>query len=223
MVEIMLKKNWFFVAIIIFYLLFLCKDHIFGMFDYTEDLGSAVNQEEIEYYKSEYKNISELFTITTLDYQTVYSRVVLHDIYAFNKEITIGKGSSDGVKLQDLVINQDGVIGIVKTVNNHSSIVELLTNPNIELSVKIGSSYGILSCIDDQVVVKNITLDKEIHVGDKVYTSGLTSIPGDIYVGTVREIHTDSLDLEYVLDIDLGVNMHDINYVAVVRLGEDES
>lgn len=223
MVEIMLKKNWFFIAIIILYLLFLCKDYIFGMLDHTEDLGATLNQEEIEFCKSEYENISLLFNIDTLDYHTVYGRVILHDIYAFNKEITIGKGSSDGVKLQDLVMSQDGVVGVVKTVNDHSSVVELLTNSNIELSVKIGSSYGILSCIDDQVVVKNIKLDQEIQVGDKVYTSGLTNIPGDIYVGTIREIHTDSLDLEYVLDIDLGVNMHDITYVAIVRLGEDES
>ena len=218
----MLKKNWFLIAIIILYLMFLCKDHIFGMFDHTKDLGDTLNQEEIEYYKREYENISELFNINTWDYHIVYGRAILHDIYAFNEEITIGKGSSDGVKFQDLVINQDGVVGVVKEVNQNSSVVELLTNPNLELSVKIGSSYGILSCVDDQVIVKNIKLDQEIQVGDKIYTSGLTSIPGDIYVGTVREIHKDNLDLEYVLDVDLGVNLHNITYVAIVRLGDGE-
>lgn len=223
MVEIMLKKNWFFVAIIILYLLFLCKDHIFGMFDHTQDLGATLNQEKIEYYKREYENISELFNIDTLGYHTVYGRVVLHDIYAFYEEITIGKGTRDGVKLQDLVINQDGVVGVVKKVNDHSSVVELLTSPNMELSVKIGSSYGILSCVDDQVIVKNIKLDQEIQVGDKVYTSGLTSIPGSSLVGTVQEIHTDNLDLEYVLDINLNVNIHDITYVAIIRLGDGEA
>lgn len=222
MVEIMLKKNWFYLAILVLYLLFLSKDYLIGMFDHTKDLGISVSKEEIEYYKGEYENISKLFAINVLDYHTVYARVILHDIYAFHQEITVGKGLSDGVKLQDLVMNQDGVIGIVKTVNNHSSVVELLTNPNIELSVKIGSSYGILSCVDDQVMVKNIKLDQEIQVGDKVYTSGLTTIPGDILVGTVKEVHTDSLDLEYVINVDLGVNLHDITYVAIVRLGDGE-
>ena len=60
------------------------------------------------------------------------------------------------------------------------------------------------------------------QVGDKVYTSGLTNIAGDILVGTVKEIHTDNLDLEYVLDIDVAADLHDITYVAVIRRGDGE-
>ena len=218
----MLKKNWFIIVVLVLYLLFLCKDQLFGMLDHTEDLGSAVNREEASYYQTEYENMGELLDIPTSSYHVVYSRAVLRDIYAFFEEVTIGKGSYDGVQEQDLVINQDGVIGVVKTASQHSSVVELLTNTDISLSVKIGTSYGMISCVDNRVIVKNIKLDQEIQVGDKVYTSGLTNIPGDILVGTVKEIHTDNLDLEYVLDIDVAADLHDITYVAVIRRGDGE-
>ena len=135
---------------------------------------------------------------------------------AFYDEIVIGKGSSDGVKKQDLVINELGVIGIVKDVNKHSSIVELLTNSDLELSVKINNSYGILESSDKEIIVKNIKLDQEITVGDDVYTSGLTKIPGDIYIGKVKEIKKDNLELEYIIKVDAINYLEDITYVAVI-------
>ena len=49
-----------------------------------------------------------------------------------------------------------------------------------------------------------------------VYTSGLTSIPGDILVGSVKEIRTDGLELEYILDVESATYLQDIRYVAVL-------
>lgn len=218
MVARMIKKNAYIIILLILYLLFLCQDHLLGFLDNTDNLMSSIYDEKLAYYQNEYEEMQKLLNIEVLDYQAIYSKVILRDIYAFYDEITIGKGSYDGVSKGDLVVNEKGVIGLVKSVNKHTSIVELLTNSNIELSVKINQSYGILTSVDNEIIVKNVKLDDEIKVGDFVTTSGLTSVPGEILVGKVSEIKTDTLGLEYILEVDAVAYLQDISYVAV--LGE---
>ena len=218
MVARMIKKNAYIIILLILYLLFLCQDHLLGFLDNIDNLMSSIYDEKLAYYQNEYEEMQKLLNIEVLDYQAIYSKVILRDIYAFYDEITIGKGSYDGVSKGDLVVNEKGVIGLVKSVNNHTSIVELLTNSNIELSVKINQSYGILTSVDNEIIVKNVKLDDEIKVGDFVTTSGLTSVPGEILVGKVSEIKTDTLGLEYILEVDAVAYLQDISYVAV--LGE---
>lgn len=212
----MLKKNWFVIVVLVLYLLFLAKDHFFGFLDNTQNLDSYLTDVKLLYYQNEYQEMKKLLDIDDQDYSFLYSKVLLRDIYYFYDEITIGKGSSDGIKVQDLVVNEEGVVGIVKEVKNHSSVVQLLTHSDTQLSVKINQSYGILTSVDHEIIVKNIKLDQDIQVGDLVYTSGLTSIPGDILVGSVKEIRTDGLELEYILDVESATYLQDIRYVAVL-------
>ncbi len=212
----MIKKNWFIFALLILYLLFLCKDHLFGFLDNSEYLTDFLYDTKLEYYKKEYEDMQKLLQINNTDYNIVYSKIILRDIYQFYDEITIGKGISDGVKEQDLVVNELGAVGVIKEANQHSSIVSLLTNSSIELSVRINNSYGILCSKDHKIIVKNIKLDQEIKEGDQVYTSGLTNIPGDILVGSVKKIKTDGLELEYILDVSSVIDMNDLSYVAVI-------
>ena len=212
----MLKKNWFVIVVLVLYLLFLAKDHFFGFLDNTQNLDSYLTDVKLLYYQNEYQEMKKLLDIDDQDYSFLYSKVLLRDIYYFYDEITIGKGSSDGIKVQDLVVNEEGVVGIIKEVKNHSSVVQLLTHSDTQLSVKINKSYGILTSVDHEIIVKNIKLDQDIQVGDLVYTSGLTSIPGDILVGSVKEIRTDGLELEYILDVESATYLQDIRYVAVL-------
>lgn len=221
MVALMIKKNAYIIILLVIYLLFLCKDHLLGFLDNTDNLTSYIYDEKLEYYKEEYEDMQKLLELDHLDYQAIYSKVILRDIYAFYNEITIGKGSSDGIHDGDLVINEMGVVGVVKSVNEHTSVVLLLTNSKIELSVKINNSYGILTSVDNEIIVKNVKLDEEIKVGDLVYTSGLTNVPGNILVGEVSEIKSDTLGLEYILEVDAVAHLQDITYVAV--LGEVSS
>lgn len=216
MVDNMLKKNWFIIVLIGLYCLFLCKDYLFGFVNNIDDLNSVICDEKVNYYQEEYKHMQQLLDINYRDYNTIYSRVVLRDIYAFYEKIIINKGSSDGIKKQDLVINEKGVIGVISKVAKNSSEVLLLTNSNISLSVKINDSYGMLTSYDEKIIVKNIKLDKEIKIGDLVYTSGLTNIPGDILIGKVSTTNKDDLELEYIIDVESISHLQNINYVAVI-------
>ena len=213
----MIKKNWFIIAILLIFILFLAKDHLFGFVSNTHDLQEFIYDYKLEYYKNEYNQMQSLLNIPKSDYEVTYGKIILRDIYKFYDEITINVGTSSGIQVQDLVINELGVIGVIKEVHQNSSIVELLTNKNMELSVRVDSSYGILTSQNDQIIIKNIKLNETIQVGDKVVTSGLTSIPKDIEIGTIKSIEKDHLELEYILEVESMARLEDINYVAVLK------
>ena len=138
------------------------------------------------------------------------------NIYEFYEKIEISKGSKANIKKGDLVIAQNGVIGVIEKVKENSSEVLLLTNSKINLSVKINNAYGILTSKDHQILVKNIKLTEEIKEGNTVTTSGLTDIPGGILIGKVKQVKKDKLELEYILEIDVNVNFKEIKFVGVV-------
>ena len=220
MVFNMIKKNWFIIAILLIFILFLSKDHLLGFISNTKDLQEYIYDTKLEYYKEEYTEMQSLLNIPESDYEVTYGKIILRDIYEFYDEITINVGTSSGIKVQDLVINELGVIGVIKEAHKNSSVVELLTNKDMELSVRVGSSYGILSSKDEKIIIKNIKLNETIKEGDTVYTSGLTSIPKDIKIGTIKSISKDNLELEYILEVESLSRLEDINYVAILSGGK---
>ena len=220
MVFNMIKKNWFIIAILLIFILFLSKDHLLGFISNTKDLQEFIYDTKLEYYKEEYMEMQSLLNIPESDYEVTYGKIILRDIYEFYDEITINVGTSSGIKVQDLVINELGVIGVIKEAHKNSSVVELLTNQDMELSVRVGSSYGILSSKDEKIIIKNIKLNETIKEGDTVYTSGLTSIPKDIKIGTIKSISKDNLELEYILEVESLSRLEDINYVAILSGGK---
>ncbi len=220
MVFNMIKKNWFIIAILLIFILFLSKDHLLGFISNTKDLQEFIYDTKLEYYKEEYMEMQSLLNIPESDYEVTYGKIILRDIYEFYDEITINVGTSSGIKVQDLVINELGVIGVIKEAHKNSSVVELLTNKDMELSVRVGSSYGILSSKDEKIIIKNIKLNETIKEGDTVYTSGLTSIPKDIKIGTIKSISKDNLELEYILEVESLSRLEDINYVAILSGGK---
>ena len=219
MVFNMIKKNWFIIAILLIFIFFLSKDHLLGFISNTKDLQEFIYDTKLEYYKEEYMEMQSLLNIPESDYEVTYGKIILRDIYEFYDEITINVGTSSGIKVQDLVINELGVIGVIKEAHKNSSVVELLTNKDMELSVRVGSSYGILSSKDEKIIIKNIKLNETIKEGDTVYTSGLTSIPKDIKIGRIKSISKDNLELEYILEVESLSRLEDINYVAILSGG----
>lgn len=212
----MLKKNWFYLSLIVIYLLFLSKDYLIKLTKNNINIDTITESRE-EYYETEYKKLTKLVDLKPNNYEIIYSKIILRDIYEFYDNVTILKGESDGIKEGNIIINNDGLIGVInKTFKNYSE-VNLLTNKNINISVKINNSYGILSSNNNIIYVKNIKLQNEIKEGDKVYTSGLTNTPDNILIGTVKNVKKDNLELEYILEITPSVDFHNINYVGVIK------
>ena len=168
-------------------------------------------------YQNLKKEYEELLKINDLDIpyikEGIVSKVIIHDPYLFFEEMTILKGKKEGIKEQDVIVNESGYVGRVKTVLENSSQIELLTSSNTILSVKVGNSYGILKKEGEKLVIGDITSKEEIKKDTIVYTSSFTNIPSEIPVGKVSEILSNTLEQKIV--IEPFVDFNNINYVFV--------
>lgn len=171
-----------------------------------------------EYQSTLKSNYEELLNYHNLSINTnpniIISKVKFRNIYSFKDEIVIYKGFKDKVGVGDAVVNSDGLVGVVKKTFEHDSIVELLTNKNSEISVKINDAYGILT-YDGKVIVNSLNVSENISVGDKIYTSGIGNLPGNILVGEVAKINLNNNKIEKVIEVSLKADLNKINYLYI--------
>ncbi len=130
---------------------------------------------------------TRLESLTNLNYDAynyTYGKVILRELYNFTEEILIK--TSKEVQEGDIVVNKEGVIGIISHYNYHLATVLLLTNKNTALSIKINGLYGKLK-FKNNLIIEDIPKDK-INIGDPIYTSGLTKYPEGLLIGKVSKI-----------------------------------
>lgn len=162
------------------------------------------------------KSLLELKKIYT-SYNLIYSTVILNNLSA--NTFTIDKGKNSNIKKNSPVINSDGLIGIIDTLYEDTSIVKLISSKNYNISIKINDIYGALSYYkDNKYIVKDINISNNIKINDKVYTTGLGNLPSGILIGTVQEIKQDDYGISNILLVR-GFDFNNTKYVAV--LGED--
>ena len=124
----------------------------------------------------------------------------------------INKGSEDQVKVGDAVINNDGVIGIVKEVSNNTSSVINLKGIN-NLSIDIDNNIGTLKYYNGEYFIVD-DISSDISVNSEVYTSTYGSIKEKLFVGIVNNV--ENIDGKKIIYIKKNVDFNNINYLYVV-------
>lgn len=164
---------------------------------------------------------NELLNINNINYNSSLnlniSKVMYRDIYDYNNYITIYKGSNDNLVKNMAVLNEFGLVGIIDKVNKNNSIVKLITNIDSNISVKINNNFGILKVSNNKLIVSDISNYNDINIGDKIYTSGLGNVIGDLYVGEVSDISLNSTNIEKIITVKSNVDFNNIKYIAVVK------
>ena len=210
--------------LLIFFLILLFKESIYGLIikgTNLDTLDSRVAEIKSTYYEEEYFKLANSIDLLVNDeYNYIYSKVLYRDVYDFFKEMTILKGSEDGVAVNSAVLNESGLIGTIKKVNKNSSVVTLITNPDSQISIKVNNTYGILESKNSKLVLTSINNYEDIAIGDIVYTSGIGNLPGGIKVGTVSSVSKNALGIEQMITVTSDVDFNALDYVAVFNEGE---
>ena len=206
---------------------------------------SRINDKELDksinFLKEELSNkdkeVTELKSILNLNetlstYKIINATVINRNMKSFFKELTINKGTIDGVKKNMAVVTNDGLIGKVIKSNKNNSIVKLITSADIYnmLSVQINIDnkyvYGILKDYDlntNSFIIEGIDENVEIKEGAIVSTTGLSNIyPSGLIIGEVVRIQKDNFDLAYILKVKPSVDFDNFHYVAVLDRGEND-
>lgn len=137
--------------------------------------------------------------------------------------LTLNKGTQAGIKTNMVVVNTEGVVGMVTATSEHFSTVMPIINTSSHLSVKLMKSHFRGQLIWNGVspthaTMRDVPEHATVEVGDSVVTSGSSSYyPEGLFVGIVKEVNVDRNGGFYNLTIDLGVNYASIYNVQIIE------
>ena len=215
----MIKKNRDYILLLGVFLLTLFSNSLNNI---LVSFNPNLKQDNIynNYDKVLEKEIKEINENKALPYKNLdltLSRVKYRDVYDFMNTLTLYKGFLDGVSVNDAVLTNNGLVGVIEKTFAHYSVVRLITNKQSNISVKINNSIGVLKFQNNKLIVSNINNYENINIGDLIYTSGLGNIDEGIYVGKVKNIKLNNTEIEKIIEVSINEPLENINYLYIWR------
>ncbi|MDQ3066069.1 MAG: rod shape-determining protein MreC [Actinomycetota bacterium] len=160
------------------------------------------------------------------DYDGVAAEVISQPAAAFEQEIVISAGSSEGVALNAPVVTADGFVGTVTRVTGAAARVRLLTDRASAVSaldLRTNAS-GIVrpGAVGETLILDRVKKDEIIQVGDEVITAGwragsLASLyPKGIPIGRVSFVGQLNTDLWQQVIVVSDVDFSSLDAVLVL-------
>jgi rod shape-determining protein MreC len=174
-----------------------------------EAQGEAVLQDDAATQLSEILDQQHLEWVGDID--TTTARVLSSDPSNFSHTIDISKGSDDGLKVDMPVVNGAGLVGKIVQVTPNRSTVQLITDPDFKVGVRLLGSDLATGTAHGQGRGEDLLVDTRLEPdiddppkpGTALTTSGaqLSAFPDSIPVGKVRTVREagGGLTLELVV------------------------
>ncbi len=165
------------------------------------------------------------------DFAPVPARVIVRSPNSWYQTFQINKGSSDGIRVDQPVVNSAGLVGKVKEVSDGNAVVMLLTDPEFGVSARSldsgepGSVSPAVGAAGD-LRFELVPNAKEVRRGERIITAGtstsarvsdLTSLyPAGIPIGTVSRIETGEGELDRVIHVKPAAELRTLDIVEVL-------
>lgn len=165
----------------------------------------------------------------------VAANVIDRDPLLWYQQITIDKGSDDGVKVNDPVIGQDGLVGEISVViSGSSSVVTLITDPKFAAAAMIEDTTGVSGVLQPDVGNPSTlqltdiptASSSQVQTGQVVVTSGFRDTndpviesyyPPGIPIGTISTQNPqDSITTNQQVQVTPFVNLAQLSVVQVL-------
>ncbi len=154
---------------------------------------------------------------------TTAARVIDQGASNFANTVTIDKGMTSGIALNQPVVASGGLVGAISAVSARTATVDLLTDPNFVVGVNLDTivvasaqGYGRSSPLR---VTFDVPPDPGFHLapGEAVLTSGLDreKFPPGIPVASVKEVANPAGTPNPVVTLKPLVDLSKLTYVAV--------
>jgi rod shape-determining protein MreC len=144
-------------------------------------------------------------------------------------EVTIDKGTSDGIEVDMPVVDPDGLVGKVVAVQPYQSTVELLIDPQGAASARVQGTYD-TGVVDGNggnqpLTLKLIGSNTPVAVGSKVVTASYYGgvYPPDIPIGVITHVGGDVRQPTQQLEVEPYVKFTGLDYVQVLLVSPPAS
>ena len=167
--------------------------------------------------------------LSVSDYRPVTATVVAKSPNVWYSTVTIDKGESSGVRVNDPVINSEGLVGKVAQAASDGAQVTLITDSSVGVSARIGTS-GATGIVQPKVgdpndlLLQYLPANTQANKGEYVVTSGTVSSPDDslyppgIPIGQVTQVDEESAYRS--VNVHPLANLHDLDVVQVLTAAQ---
>lgn len=164
-------------------------------------------------------------TLSVADYKPVSATVIYQSPNVWYSTIGIDAGSAAGVRVNDPVIDDEGLIGKVTRVVSDGAVVSLITDSEVEVSGRI-SATGTVGMLQPQVgepghlLMRFLSSNSRVTRGDYVVTSGTvvqggeSLYPRGIPIGTVTSENEQSA--YRTVNVSPLADLHNLDVVQVL-------
>ncbi|MGV8963018.1 MAG: rod shape-determining protein MreC [Candidatus Saccharimonadaceae bacterium] len=165
------------------------------------------------------------FTIDSIQpaqFEFIPATVVNISISKFNNYITIDKGSLDGINPDMGVLSNEGVVGVVRSVSTHSSVIIPIINPKFRLGAKLKNSENFGSIMwngdnADIAQLRELPKHELFAAGDTVVTGFSRIFPEGVVIGYTKDIGTSTDDNFNTFNVSLATNFHTLHHVLIIN------
>ena len=179
---------------------------------------------EYEIVKSENDTLKEYMNLKDKykDYTTMPAYVINKDISNYSNTVVVNVGEKDGIKENMTVIADEGLVGHVISVTDHTAKVQTI----IDTATAVTST---ISTTKDTIIVQGtlensgelkatyIPTDATVLQGDNVETSGLGGIyPKGIHIGTIKEVYNTKNPTDRYATVETAVDFSKLATVLVI-------
>ena len=232
------KKNWTIFAIFLFLLFVrISKGSLYKDFYYLiskpfwpgqfqrEVIIESIDQESLIKLNLLNKDNTRLREILSLQQSSnrdnISAAVISRKTGGWWRQITLNKGSKDGVEIGSTVIGPGGLLGRVNNTSLFTASVTLLTSPESKVGVwldRIQINGLLVGVGDDYPSLILYTKNADIKVGDFVSSSpASTLLPPNIPIGIIQSVDKPS-KAKKTAKISLLANPYAIDWVQILKV-----
>lgn len=173
-------------------------------------------------YQSENIKLREM-----LNFKESYPRLSLlpankvNDNFTSIFSIIINVGLENKITKNQPVIDMNGLVGKTITIGDVASKVQLITDKNFAVSVKLGEEMDLAifkPTFGKYGYLEGVLKTLELQEGEIIYTSGVSEIyPSDIPVAKIVSFTKDQDKLTQNVVVEILAKINELNYVFVIK------
>ena len=166
----------------------------------------------------EYMNLKERYK----NYTTTPAYVINNDISNYSNTVVINVGKKDGIEENMTVIADEGLVGHVISVTEHTAKVQTIIDTAAAVTSTISTTKDTIvvqGTLENSTVLKATYIPTEATVlqGDSVETSGLGGIyPKGIHIGTIKEVYNTKNPTDRYATVETAVDFSKLATVLVI-------
>ena len=148
------------------------------------------------------------------------ANIIGKDTSPFIRSVWMDRGSDAGIKQGMPIVTERGLVGRVAEVFANGSRIQLITDPEIVVNVRLQNSRAdgaLAPQLSGEIWVDLINQDADVSPGELILTSGLGGgYPSDIPVGEVISVRKRDYELFQQVVIQPSVDIDDLEIVLII-------